>query len=151
MRKILTAVALAAVTLFGQISSIPGSGMGGSGSGGGRAFGASFVSSDGSTALTAGKTVYFAIPAACTITGWSITADAGTATVDIWKVADGTALPTVSNTITAAATPALASGNNISSTTLTGWDTAVAAKDVIGINLKVVATATYVNLTVGCS
>jgi hypothetical protein len=47
--------------------------------------------------------------------------------------------------------PALASGNNISSTTLTGWDTAVAAKDVIGINLKVVATATYVNLTVGCS
>ena len=59
--------------------------------------------------------------------------------------------PATLNTITAAATPALASGNNISSTTLTGWNTAVAAKDVIGINLKVVATATYVNLTVGCS
>ena len=79
MRNKIPAVFLAAVSLFGQVSSIPGNGMGGSGSGGGRAFGASFVSSDGSTALTAGKTVYFAIPAACTITGWSITADAGTA------------------------------------------------------------------------
>lgn len=150
MRKTIPAVFLAAVALFGQITSIPGGAAGGSGSGG-RAFGASFISSDGSTALTAGRTVYFAVPTACTINGWSITADAGTATVDVWKVADGTALPTVANTITAAATPALASGNNISSTTLTGWDTAVAAKDVIGINLKVVATATYVNLTVGCA
>ncbi len=114
-------------------------------------FGATFVSSDGSSALTAGATAYFVAPYACTIAAWSVTANAGTATVDIWKVAAGTAIPTSGNTITASATPALSSGTSVRSTTLTGWTTTVSANDIIGINLEVVATASYVNLTVECN
>ncbi len=116
-----------------------------------RSFGGTFVSSDGVTALTAGATSYFTVPYACTIAAWSISVNAGTATVDIWKVATGTAIPTGANTITASATPAIAANTHVRSTTLTGWGTSVAANDVIGINLEVVATATYVNLTVECN
>lgn len=114
-------------------------------------FGATFVSSDGVTALTAGATAYFTMPYACTIAAWSVSANAGTATVDIWKIATGTAIPTVANTITAAAIPALSSGTSVRSTNLTGWTTTVSANDIIGINLKIVATATQVNLTVECN
>ena len=116
-----------------------------------RTFGASFISSDGVTALTAGATAYFTIPYTCTISAWNIAVNAGTATVDIWKIATGTAIPTGANTITASATPAIAANTAVRSTTLTGWTTSVAANDIVGINLEVVATATQVNLTVECN
>ncbi len=116
-----------------------------------RSFGGTFVSSDGVTALTSGATSYFTVPFACTIAAWNIVANAGTATVDIWKVATGTAIPTNANSITASATPALATGTAIHSTTLTSWTTSVAANDIIGIALEAVATATFVNLTVECN
>ena len=54
-------------------------------------------------AFTAPDVAYFTIPYACTISAWNITVNAGTVTFDIWKVASGTAVPTVANTITAAA------------------------------------------------
>ena len=150
MFRIIIALAMSAI-MAAQIPA-PGTGSGGGGSASAsHVFGASFISSDGTTALTAGKTVYIVMPYACTITAWNVTADAGTATVDIWKIATGTAIPTISNTITASAIPALATGTSIHSTTLTGWTTAVSANDIIGINLKVVATATFVNLTVECN
>ncbi len=114
-----------------------------------RAFGYSF--DGGGSALTAGATGYLTLPYACTIAAWNISVDAGTATVDIWKLATGTAIPTISNTITASAIPAISTGTSIHSTTLTSWTTSVAANDIIGINLKVVATATFVNLTVQCN
>lgn len=101
-------------------------------------------------ALTAGKTVYTTISYACTISAWNMTVDAGTATVDIWKVATGTAVPTVTNTIVASAAPAVSTGTALHSTTLTGWTTSVTANDVIGLNLKTVATAKLVNLDVQC-
>jgi len=113
-----------------------------------RAFGGSF--DGGGSALTAGGVTYFTVPFACTISAWNITVDGGTATVDIWKIATGTAIPTNTNSITAAATPAISSGTAIHSTTLTGWTTSVAANDIVGIALEAVATATTVNLTVQC-
>ena len=127
----------------------PGTGAG-CGAGGTQihAFGASFGGAG--TALTSPITVYTTVPYSCTIQAWNITVDAGTATVDIWKVATGTAIPTVANTITASATPAISTGTAIHSTTLTGWTTSVAANDIFGFNLKVVSTATYVNLAVQC-
>ncbi len=111
-------------------------------------FGASF--DGGGSALTSGKTVYFTVPYACTVQGWNVAVDTGTATIDIWKIATGTAIPTISNTITASALPAIATGTAIHSTTLTAWTTTVAANDIVGVNLKTVATATQANLTVQC-
>jgi hypothetical protein len=40
-------------------------------------------------ALTAGATQYVTVPFSCDIKGWNMTVDAGTATVDIWKLAAG--------------------------------------------------------------
>jgi hypothetical protein len=104
------------------------------------------------SALATGVLCYIVVPMAGTITGWDIVVDAGTATVDVWKIATGTAKPTVTNTITASALPAIATGTAIDSTTasipLTGWTTAVATKDILGFNLGTVATAKYITVNV---
>src|ERR1017187_5696648 len=105
-----------------------------------RVFGTTFGDTAGS-ALASGSTVYFMQPYACTIQAWDITVDAGTVTFDIWKIATGTAIPTVTNKITASALPALSTGTALHSTTMTAWTTSVAAGDIFGFNLKTVATA----------
>jgi hypothetical protein len=107
----------------------------------------------GGSALTSGSTAttYFTVPFACTIAAWNITVDTGTITFDVWKIATGTAIPTVANTITASALPAISSGTAVHSTTLTGWTTAVAANDVFGININTVATATKASLVLQCN
>ncbi len=111
-----------------------------------RAFGASF--DGGGSALVAGKTVYFTIPFGCTITAWNIAVDTGTCTIDIWKIASGSAIPTIANSIVAAAPPAISSGTAVHSTTMTGWTTSVTANDIFGINLKIVSGATFVNIVI---
>lgn len=102
------------------------------------------------TALTSGQTVYVVASASCTVLNWSILVDTGTATVDVWKITSTTALPTITNTITASATPAIATGTKAASSTLTGWTTSVASGDVVGINLKTVASATLVSFAMAC-
>jgi hypothetical protein len=109
------------------------------------------------SALTAGKTVYFAVPFACSIKSWNMTVDTGTATVDVWKIASGTAIPTVTNSITASATPAITTGTALLSTAITTWTgyvtgkgVAVTINDLFGINLKVASAATEVSLVMEC-
>jgi hypothetical protein len=116
-----------------------------------RSFGTTFGDTSASSALTSGSIVYFTVPYACTIQAWNISVDAGTATLDIWKIATGTANPTVSNTITASALPAISTGTAIHSTTLTGWTTSVSVNDIFGFQLKTVATAKYVEIDVQCN
>jgi len=113
-----------------------------------RSIGAGFV--NGGSALVAGATTYFTVPYACTVAAWNITVDTGTATIDVWKIASGTAIPTITNTITASALPAISTGTAIHSTTLTGWTTSVTANDIFGINLKTVASATQATLNLEC-
>jgi hypothetical protein len=115
-----------------------------------RSFGTTFGDTGGS-ALTNGSVVYFTISYACTITAWNITVDAGTVTFDIWKIATGTAIPTVTNTITASAKPALSTGTALHSTSMSGWTTSVAANDIFGIQLNTVATAKYAELDIQCN
>lgn len=113
-----------------------------------RAIGATF---DGQgSALSNGKTIYYTAPFACTINAWNMTVDTGTATIDIWKIASGTAIPTVTNTITASALPAISTGTAKHSTTLTGWTTAVTANDIFGFNINAVSGATEISIVLGC-
>jgi len=126
-----------------------------------RGFGASFDGGGG--ALAAGKTVFTTVPFACTIVAWNLNActtfnaagectAAGTATVDVWRLATGTAVPDSGDSISGvgAGRPVLAANYNIHSTNLTGWSSTIITKnDVIGINLQAVG-ATYVNLLVEC-
>lgn len=177
-----------------------------------RAIGMAFGMTGGS-ALSAGATQYVTVPFACTIKQWDMTVDAGTATVDVWKIAGapadwatasgtvntsgtsvtkvsgtafpadaaglritinsvsyviatvnsstsitlttsagtqsgvsfagpGSAIPTISNTITAAALPAIASGTATGSSALTGWTTSVIKNDVFGFNINAVSGGT---------
>lgn len=108
------------------------------------------VTLDGAgSVLSTGQKGYITIPYNCTITGWAITADGSspTCTFDIWKIATGTALPTVSNTIMGTK-PALSTGNAKQSTTLTSWSVAITAFDIIGFNLDAVAVATKISLII---
>jgi len=108
------------------------------------------VFSGGGSTLSPGAIYYLTTPFACTISGWNLAVDAGTATVDIWKTATGTAIPTSGNSITASARPAISTGTALHSTTLTGWTTAVSANDVWGFNLESVSGATVVSIVVEC-
>ena len=106
---------------------------------------AAFFDGQGSVILV--NTIkYFRSKTAGTLTGWSIVADGSspTCTLDIWKIATGTALPTVSNTIVASAAPALSTGNAIKSTTMTGWTTTYAADDIWAIKITACTVATKI-------
>lgn len=112
---------------------------------------AGIVFDGGGSAVTVNKKNYITCPFAGTITGWNITVDTGTCTIDVWKIATGTAIPTVANTITAAALPAISTGTAKHSTTLTGWTTAVAADDIFGFNLSAVSGATLISFNLEIS
>lgn len=105
----------------------------------------------GGSAPPTGVKGYVVVPYNGIITGWSIVSDGSspTCTFDVWKIAAGTALPTVANTITAAAKPALAVGNVVRSTAISTWTTAtnLTAGDIIGFNLDAVSTGTRITLT----
>lgn len=105
-----------------------------------------FTSDGAGIVLTTGEKGYFTTAFSGTITGWSISAvgSSPTCTIDVWKIGTGTALPTVANTITAAAKPALSTGNAVRSTNLTGWTTSFSAGDIFGFNLDAVTVATKI-------
>lgn len=85
---------------------------------------------------------YVVFPVAGTITGWTIVADTGTATVSCWKIASGTTAPTISNIINTSGV-ALSTGTAIiSSTTSDFTTTTVAANDIFAFNLTAVSGAT---------
>ena len=98
--------------------------------------------------LTTGFTRYFISPYNCTIKGWSIVAEGTnpTCTIDVWKIAEGTALPTVADSITAAAPPALSTGNAVRSIVLTGWTTNILAGDILAFNIDAVANALTIKI-----
>lgn len=102
-------------------------------------FGATF--DGGGTVLTGGTTTarYLVVPYSCTIIGWNIMVDTGTATFKLWRIATGgTAIPTNSNSINTSGV-AIASGTLLRSTTTSDFtSTAIVTNDVIGVNLSAV-------------
>lgn len=112
-------------------------------------FGASW--SNGGSALATASSIAFEVPFACTINGYSITADAGTLTFTVWKKATGTAIPTVADLINTSGL-ALSTGTAIRSATTSDFTTTtVANHDWIIMNLTAVATATKASTFVECS
>lgn len=97
----------------------------------------------------AGATAYWTVPFNCVIQRWDMTVvPSGSASIDVWKGAG--VIPTVSNTITASAIPAIASGTVATNSTLVGWTTTVNAGDVIAFNLKTITSTPAVSLTLSC-
>lgn len=116
-----------------------------------RSFGGSF--DGGGVALTSGKTTYVTVPFACTIAAYNILVDTGTVSFDIWKVATGTAIPTVGNTIISGSSYlAISTGTALHSTTTSSFTTTtVAANDILGFNLQAVTSATVAQLVIQCN
>ncbi len=110
-----------------------------------------FVFDGSGAALSTGKTGYLRIPVACTISDWSIgSTTAETVTVKTWKIAAGTALPTVSNSISTSGV-SLSTGTAVRSTTLSDFTTtAVSAGDWVAANLTAVTASQYVVFQLGC-
>lgn len=108
------------------------------------------ISIDGGGSVPAtGIKGYVVCPFAGTIIGWNIVGDVtGSAVVDVLKVAYGSSLPTVANTIAASAKPTLSSEKTNKDSTVTGWTTAVAANDIFAFNLDSISTITKLNVEV---
>lgn len=102
-----------------------------------------FTVDGGGSAISTGKVKgFFTCPYAGTIAAWNIVVDAGTATIKVWKIATGTAKPTIANVINTSGV-AISSGTAVHSTTLTDFtSTAVAANDIFAFDVTAVATAT---------
>jgi hypothetical protein len=74
-----------------------------------------------------------------TITGWDITADAGTITIKVWKKAAGTAKPTSADSINTSGV-SLSTGTHINSNTVSDFTTtAVTAGDVFAVEVTTVS------------
>ncbi len=100
----------------------------------------------GGSAIALNKIAYLpAVPFAGTIAAWDMCVDTGTATVDVFKIATGTGLPTAS--ITASATPAIASNNCLHSTAVSTWTTAIAAGDRLAFKVTAVSAATNISIS----
>lgn len=98
-----------------------------------------------SASLTTGQQGAFIVcPVAGTISGWNIVVDAGTATVAVWKIAAGTAKPTVANNINTSGV-AISTGTAIESTTVSDFtSTTVTAGDIFAFNLSAMSGVTSI-------
>jgi hypothetical protein len=105
----------------------------------------------GGTAITAGILGYVTVPFGCTITGWSIQADAGTDTVKFLKVAAGTAIPTLGSNSISTSGVSLSTGTVIQSTTVTDFTTTtVTANDIVAVDLITTSGTGYINAQLVC-
>lgn len=101
----------------------------------------------GGSAITTGVKGDVSLDFACTIQGWTLLADqSGSIVIDIWKDLYANYPPTVADTITASAKPTISSATKATSTTLTGWTTAIAAGDTLRFNVDSATTVQRVTL-----
>lgn len=91
------------------------------------------------------------VPFGCTIVAYDLSIDAGTITVKFWKIASGTAIPTVSNSISTSGV-GISSGTHVHSTTLTDFTTlSVTQYDIMIMDITAVTSATFVNGVLQCN
>ena len=85
------------------------------------------------------------VPYDCVITGWTIAANpSGSCVIDVWKDTLANFPPTVGDTITASAKPTLSAARTATSTTLTGWTTALSEGDWVVFKVDSASSITEV-------
>lgn len=108
------------------------------------------VADGGGTAIAAGGLVYLPCPNfKAIIMGWAMIGDqaAGSMVVDIWKTAYPT-VPTVANTITAAAKPSLVAQQVNKATSVPTWTAVqIAENDILAFHIDTAAVNTRVTLS----
>lgn len=104
------------------------------------------------SAISTGVKGYTQMQYACTINSWTLLADqAGSMVVDIWKNSYANYPPTDADSITGSSPPTLSSANKATSSTLTGWTTAINAGDILGFNVDSATAVTRVRLILKCT
>lgn len=105
------------------------------------------VFSGGGSAISSGLQCRLRVPYACTITGWSVTADqTGSVVIDVWKDTYANFPPDVADTITGSEKPTLSSAVKNEDTSLTTWTSSVAAGDILIFNVDSASTVEEVEL-----
>jgi hypothetical protein len=88
------------------------------------------------------------VPFACVLLEWTILCDqSGSIQFDLWKDTYANYPPVVGDSITASAKPLVSSTTKGQSATLTGWTTAVAAGDILGVNVDSITTVQRATLS----
>ncbi len=106
------------------------------------------VLGDGSTALTTGFAGYFEVPYKCDLNTWTLLADAGTCTIDLWSDTYANFPPVVGDAMTTGGTKPNISASAKGQGSPTSWTkTGFAAGDILGVNIDAVATATRITLS----
>ncbi len=108
-----------------------------------------FTVDGGGTAIATGKVKgFFTCPYAGTITGWNIVVDSGTCTIQTWKIATGTAKPTVSNSISTSGV-AISTGTAVHSATTSDFtSTTVTANDIFAFNIGTISGPTELSFNI---
>lgn len=106
----------------------------------------------GGSVITTGVKGFVEVPFAGTITAVTLlSTDAavtsGSIVVDLWKDTYANYPPVVGDSITASAKPTLTSAIKSRDTTLTGWTTAIAAGDILGVSVTSVTALLRVALS----
>jgi hypothetical protein len=119
---------------------------GGGGGGGGFTNGQVGITIDGGGNVPGtGSKAFYQMPYDCTIVSWTMLGDvSGSAQITV-KKSTYAAFPTTSS-IVASAPPNLSSAQKNTSSTLTGWTTALAKGDILEFNLDSIATIARVML-----
>jgi len=104
----------------------------------------------GGNTITTGIKGYIIVPYACVLNNYSLIGDqTGSIVIDVWKIAAGTTLPAVGNSITGGNYPTLTSTTAVNNQALTSWTTvAVTAYDMFAFNVVSVATLTKASLSI---
>lgn len=109
----------------------------------------------GASVLTTGKVFYLTVPFSCTTKGYNLTlAPSGTISIDVWKIAAGTAIPTVANTIISGSSYlAISSGTAFqSSSTAPFTTTTTSPNDIYGFSIQAVTgSPTQATVELVCS
>jgi|SRR5262245_20874156 len=111
-----------------------------------------FIMDGGGQAISTGLKGFLEVPAAMTINRWTLLADvSGSIVVDVWRDTYANAPPTVADVITASAKPTISGANKAQSSTLTGWNTSLAAGDILAFNVNSVSTITRCTISLKCT
>lgn len=107
-----------------------------------------YIFDGGGQTVTTGLKGSIVVPFACTINSWSLVASPlGSITVDVWKTPLADYPPSVADSITGGAKPAISGGQQASSSSLGAWGTAIAEGDTISFNVDAVTNVTIASIS----
>lgn len=105
----------------------------------------------GGGVISTGVKGYAYVPAALTVTGWTLFANTtGSMVIDVWAEDYAASPPTVADTIAGTEKPTLSAAQKAQDTSLTSWG-AIAAGDVLGFNVDSCSTISQATLTLHCA